>query len=158
LQTFLDKAREVSADAIGMSGLLVKSTLIMRENLEELNDLGLSEFPILLGGAALTRTYVERDLRQIYKGRVFYGKDALDGLNTMDTLMDGKRGGTLDPEFGRALGGRNLPERKSQRAVAVVDVPTRSDVAVDVPVFAPPFLDARVAKGIALDEIAAYVN
>jgi 5-methyltetrahydrofolate--homocysteine methyltransferase len=158
LQTFLDKAREVRADAIGMSGLLVKSTLIMRENLEELNDLGLSDIPVLLGGAALTRTYVERDLRQVYKGRLFYGKDAFEGLNTMDTLMGGKRAGNLDPDFGRALGGRNLPERKSERSDPDVEVPTRSDVAVDVPVFTPPFLGARVAKGIALDDIAAYVN
>jgi 5-methyltetrahydrofolate--homocysteine methyltransferase len=136
----------------------VKSTLIMRENLEELNDIGMSEIPVLLGGAALTRTYVERDLRQVYKGRLFYGKDAFEGLNTMDALMQGKRAGTLDPDFGRALGGRNLPERKSQREAVPVDVPARSDVATDVPVFTPPFLGPRVAKGIALDDIAAYVN
>jgi 5-methyltetrahydrofolate--homocysteine methyltransferase len=158
LQAFLEKAREVEADAIGMSGLLVKSTLIMRENLEELNDLQLSDIPILLGGAALTRTYVERDLRQLYKGRVFYGKDAFEGLNTMDTLMAGKRAGTLDPDFGRALGGRDLPARRSRRAAEAVDVAARSDVALDVPVFTPPFLGGRVAKGMALDDIAAYVN
>ena len=76
----LSKAEEVEADAIGMSGLLVKSTLIMRDNLEELNRLDKSGYPILLGGAALTRTYVEKDLRAIYKGRVFYGKDAFEGL------------------------------------------------------------------------------
>jgi 5-methyltetrahydrofolate--homocysteine methyltransferase len=158
LQTFLDRAKEVDADAIGMSGLLVKSTLIMRENLEELNALGLAEVPVLLGGAALTRTYVERDLREVYQGRVFYGKDAFEGLHTMDVLMEGKRSGTLDPDFGRALGGRDLPARKSQRAHEAVEVPARSDVAIDVPVFTPPFLGPRVAKGIALDEIAAYVN
>ena len=67
-----------------MSGLLVKSTLIMRENLEEMNSRGLAGFPVLLGGAALTRTYVERDLRQVYDGRLFYGKDAFEGLRTMD--------------------------------------------------------------------------
>ena len=70
---------EHNADAIGMSGLLVKSTLIMRENLEELNERGLERIPVLLGGAALTRSYVERDLRQVYKGRLFYGKDAFEG-------------------------------------------------------------------------------
>jgi 5-methyltetrahydrofolate--homocysteine methyltransferase len=158
LQAFLDKAREVDADAIGMSGLLVKSTLIMRENLEELNDLGLSDIPVLLGGAALTRTYVERDLRQVYKGRVFYGKDAFEGLRTMDALMEGKRTGTLDPEFGRALGGRNLPARTRGRADETVEIPARSDVATDVPIFAPPFIGSRMAKGLALDEIAAYIN
>jgi 5-methyltetrahydrofolate--homocysteine methyltransferase len=160
LSAFVEKAREVEADAIGMSGLLVKSTLIMRENLQEMNELGLAEIPVLLGGAALTRTYVERDLREVYEGRLFYGKDAFEGLHTMDQLMDGKRGGTLDPDFGRALGGRNLPPRRSEmeaeRAVTAASV--RSDVARDVEIFAPPFLGSRVAKGIPLDDIAAYVN
>ena len=112
--TIVDKAIEVDADAIGMSGLLVKSTLIMRENLEELNTAGLAEIPVLLGGAALTRNYVERDLREVYDGRLFYGKDAFEGLHTMDTLMEGKRTGVLDPDFGRALGGRELPPRRSE--------------------------------------------
>ena len=157
---FVEKAVEVDADAIGMSGLLVKSTLIMRENLEELNEQGLDRIPVLLGGAALTRTYVERDLRQVYQGRLFYGKDAFEGLRTMDTLMEGKRTGVLDPDFGRALGGRDLPARKSQRDAAAepVEMPARSDVATDVKIFDPPFLGPRVAKGISLDEIASYVN
>jgi 5-methyltetrahydrofolate--homocysteine methyltransferase len=159
LSAFLDKAEEVGADAIGMSGLLVKSTLIMRENLEELNERGLSDTPVLLGGAALTRTYVERDLREIYAGRLFYGKDAFEGLHTMDRLMELKRAGTDDPDFGRVLGGRDIP-RRAQRA-ATVEVSAeliRSDVATDVPVFVPPFLGARVAKGIPLDDIASYLN
>ena len=85
LNDMVQKAREVGADAIGMSGLLVKSTLIMRENLEELNEAGLAaNTPVILGGAALTRTYVERDLREVYDGRVFYGKDAFEGLHTLD--------------------------------------------------------------------------
>ena len=156
----IEKAAEVEADAIGMSGLLVKSTLIMRENLQELNERNLSSIPVLLGGAALTRNYVEVDLRQVYEGRVFYGKDAFEGLRTVDTLMAGKKRGDLDPEFGRALGGRKLPPRKSERDAAAepVDVPERSDVAPDATVFPPPFLGARVAKGIPLDEIAAYIN
>jgi 5-methyltetrahydrofolate--homocysteine methyltransferase len=159
LHDMVEKAVEVKADAIGMSGLLVKSTIIMRENLEELNERGLaSDVPVLLGGAALTRNYVEVDLRQVYDGRVFYGKDAFEGLRTMDTLVQGKRAGSLDPEFGRALGGRKLPPRKSQRLEEAVEVPERSAVAVDVPVFTPPFLGARVAKGVSLDEIAGYVN
>jgi 5-methyltetrahydrofolate--homocysteine methyltransferase len=161
LQAFVDKAKEVEADAIGMSGLLVKSTLIMRENLEELNTLGLAETPVLLGGAALTRTYVERDLRGVYEGRLFYGKDAFEGLRTMDELMEGKRTGALDPDFGRALGGRDLPPRRGRGADAPdddIEIPARSDVATDVPIFTPPFLGARVAKGIGLDEIAGYIN
>src|SRR5918999_4121241 len=158
---FVEAVEEFEADAVGMSGLLVKSTLIMRENLEELNSRGLEHLPVLLGGAALTRNYVERDLREVYKGRLFYGKDAFEGLRTMGTLMEGKRTGSLDPDFGRALEGRVLPPRKSQRAAEEVDpasVPTRSAVAVDNPVFKPPFLGSRVAKGIPLDDIAAYLN
>jgi 5-methyltetrahydrofolate--homocysteine methyltransferase len=159
LQSFVDKAKEVEADAVGMSGLLVKSTLIMRENLEEMNTLGLSETPVLLGGAALTRTYVERDLREVYDGRLFYGKDAFEGLRTMDALMDGKRSGELPAEYGREPVGRDTPSRRQRDAAADDgDLIGRSDVATDVPVFPAPFIGARVAKGIALDEIAAYIN
>jgi 5-methyltetrahydrofolate--homocysteine methyltransferase len=159
ISDMIEKALEVKADAIGMSGLLVKSTIIMRENLEELNTRGLADrVPVLLGGAALTRNYVERDLREVYEGRVFYGKDAFEGLHTMDTLVRGTRDGTIDPAFGREAGGRKLPPRKSQQPDEAVDIPDRSDVAIDVPVFSPPFVGARVAKGISLDEIAAYVN
>ena len=157
----IDKALEVDADAIGMSGLLVKSTIIMRENLEELNTRGLADrVPVLLGGAALTRNYVERDLRGVYDGRVFYGKDAFEGLRTMETLMAGKRSGELDPAFGREAGGRKLPPRKSELDAAepAVEIPARSDVAVDTKVFTPPFVGSRVAKGISLDDIAAYIN
>ncbi|MEZ5170869.1 MAG: methionine synthase [Acidimicrobiia bacterium] len=156
---FVEKVQEVDADAVGMSGLLVKSTLIMRDNLEELNDRGLESVPVLLGGAALTRNYVERDLREVYKGRLFYGKDAFEGLRTMDALVEGKKTGELDPDFGVAPGGRELPARKSQREEPEAPPPgTRSDVATDVPVFDPPFLGSRVAKGVSLDEISAYVN
>ena len=158
------KAQEVKADAIGMSGLLVKSTLIMRENLLELNERGLAaDVPVLLGGAALTRTYVERDLRQVYEGRLFYGKDAFEGLHTMDRLMELKRSGGLadDTAFGIELGGRNLPPRKSQQdaAAEAVDVPARSpEVADDNEVYTPPFLGTQVVKGVAIDDIAAYLN
>jgi 5-methyltetrahydrofolate--homocysteine methyltransferase len=156
----IEKAQEVHADAIGMSGLLVKSTLIMRDNLEELNAQGLAEIPVMLGGAALTRSYVERDLREVYEGRLFYGKDAFEGLHTMDQLMEGKKAGSLDPGFGRELGGRILPPRKSEMEAerAVTAAAVRSDVATDVEIFTPPFLGSRVAKGMPLDDIAAYVN
>ena len=161
LNDMVQKAREVGADAIGMSGLLVKSTLIMRENLEEMNADGLAEMPVILGGAALTRTYVERDLREVYDGRVFYGKDAFEGLHTLDELMTKKRSGQLadDTTFGIELGGRNLPKRAPKQAVDPSTLPARSPaVAADNPVFTPPFLGARVVKGIALDDIAGYIN
>jgi 5-methyltetrahydrofolate--homocysteine methyltransferase len=163
INEMIAKAEEIQADAIGMSGLLVKSTLIMRDNLEELNALGLAtRLPVLLGGAALTRNYVERDLREVYEGRVFYGKDAFEGLHTMDRLMELKRGTGLDsdPDFGRALGGRVLPPRKSERARPQPStIPARSPaVETDNLVFVPPFVGSQVVKGIAIDEVAAYLN
>ncbi len=153
------KAKEVDADAIGMSGLLVKSTLIMRDNLEELNSLGLAELPVLLGGAALTRRYVERDLREVYHGRLFYGRDAFEGLSTLDSLMTMKRSGEWDPDFGRVPTGRVLPERSDAGTEPTAALPRRSpDVTADNEVFTPPFLGSRVVKGIPLDDIAEYVN
>ncbi|MGH9069491.1 MAG: vitamin B12 dependent-methionine synthase activation domain-containing protein, partial [Acidimicrobiales bacterium] len=140
--------------------------------LEELNARGLAETtPVLLGGAALTRTYVERDLRQVYEGRLFYGKDAFEGLRTLDRLMELRRAGAgavgsagdPDPDFGRVLGGRNLPPRRSQvaaaRAATAPAPPTRSpEAAADNQVFTPPFVGSRVARGIPVDDVAAYLN
>ena len=154
----VEKALEVGADAIGMSGLLVKSTLIMRENLQELNQRGLSHIPVVLGGAALTRRYVEHDLRGVYDGRVFYGKDAFEGLRTMDQLMDLKHTGREDPDFGRVPTGRAKPEQSAD-PTGGVPVPARSpSVATDNEIFKPPFLGARVVKGVAVDEIAGWIN
>ncbi len=161
ISEMLAAAEDRKADAIGMSGLLVKSTLIMKENLEELNDRELTHIPVLLGGAALTRSYVERDLREVYRGRVFYGKDAFEGLRTMDRLMELKRSGEDDPAFGREPGGRKLPPRRSQvmAEAGTEGIPPRSpEVAADNPVFVPPFLGSRVAKGVALDDLAGYLN
>ncbi|MGH9030202.1 MAG: vitamin B12 dependent-methionine synthase activation domain-containing protein, partial [Acidimicrobiales bacterium] len=162
ISEMLSAAQEHSADAIGMSGLLVKSTLIMRENLEEMNERKLSHVPVLLGGAALTRNYVERDLRQVYEGRLFYGKDAFEGLRTMDRLAELKRSGEDDPDFGRELGGRKLPPRKSQLDAELPDDSARPahspEVVTDNPVFVPPFTGTRIAKGIALDDVASYLN
>ncbi|HEV3353006.1 MAG TPA: methionine synthase [Acidimicrobiales bacterium] len=153
------KAEEVSADAIGMSGLLVKSTLIMRDNLEELNQRNLSSIPVMLGGAALTRSYVEHDLRQVYEGRLFYGKDAFEGLRTMDRLMEIKKSGVDDPEFGHELSGRSIARRRADEADEPTDIPARSpEVETDNQIFVPPFLGSRVVKGIAVDDVAAYIN
>jgi 5-methyltetrahydrofolate--homocysteine methyltransferase len=158
----IEKASEVGADAIGMSGLLVKSTLIMRDNLEELNDRSLSEIPVLLGGAALTRSYVERDLRDVYEGRLFYGKDAFEGLRVMDRLGEMKRTGDWDEDFGREASESVVPSRiKEQYASDTSDTerPARSpEVVVDNTLFVPPFVGSKVVKGIAIDEIAEYIN
>jgi 5-methyltetrahydrofolate--homocysteine methyltransferase len=162
LTDMLDKAREVNADAIGMSGLLVKSTLIMRDNLLEINQRGLSDIPVILGGAALTRTYVERDLRAEYDGRLFYGKDAFEGLRTMDRLMDLKASAEDDPAYGRELGGRpGVPRRHAapDPEIALAPRPLRApSVRTDTAVPTPPFLGSRIERGVALDDIAGYLN
>ncbi|HUY07581.1 MAG TPA: methionine synthase [Acidimicrobiales bacterium] len=161
INEMLEKAHEVNADVIGMSGLLVKSTLIMRENLEELNRRGDHGIPVLLGGAALTRSYVERDLRGIYKGKVFYGKDAFEGLSTIQRLMEIKESGIDDPDFGTVPSGRVLPKRNSERLAEIdlATLPSRSpEVTLENPVFVPPFVGARVAKGLPLDDIVSYLN
>ncbi|WP_020377152.1 methionine synthase [Candidatus Microthrix parvicella] len=165
----IDKALETKADAIGMSGLLVKSTLVMRDNLLELTSRDLEHIPVMLGGAALTRAYVERDLRENHPGRLFYGKDAFEGLHTMDRLMKIKAEGEQedDKTWGIEPGGREIPglsERMAARAgettvQAPADLPARSpDVATDNHVFMPPFLGTRVIKGIPIDEIATWIN
>jgi 5-methyltetrahydrofolate--homocysteine methyltransferase len=161
----VEKALEVKADAIGMSGLLVKSTLIMRDNLEELNTRELADIPVLLGGAALTRSYVERDLRDVYEGRLFYGKDAFEGLHVMDRLGAIKRGlEDDDPDWGRVASESRVPSRASLGLAEKgdqppADLPSRSpDVVTDNDVFVPPFLGSRVVKGLPIDEIVGYVN
>lgn len=157
IQEMIEKAQDVGADAIGMSGLLVKSTLIMRDNLEELARRGLEKTPVLLGGAALTRKYVEGDLRAAYDGPLFYGKDAFAGLDVMDRIAEIKRTGVSIPDFGRLSTRPVFPERT--RAVVGVVVPSRSpEVVTDNPVFVPPFLGSRVVKGVPLDDVAAFIN
>ena len=159
INEMVSAAEEHRADAIGMSGLLVKSTLIMRENLVELNDRSLSDMPVILGGAALTRTYVERDLREIYEGRLFYGRDAFEGLRTMDRLVELKRSGEEDPAFGREISERNVPRRFQDTDDAPVEgQPARSAIATDNRLFTPPFVGSRIAVGIAIDEVTEYLN
>ncbi len=156
----LGAVQEHRADALGMSGLLVKSTLIMRENLELMNELGMQNVPVLLGGAALTRTYVERDLRTIYNGRVFYGKDAFEGLRVLDRLGEIRRGGEDDPTFGREISEKKVFRRIRGDGDDVANaMSVRSpDVDIDNPLFAPPFLGSRIAKGMSIDEISNYLN
>jgi 5-methyltetrahydrofolate--homocysteine methyltransferase len=161
INEMVNAVEEHKADAIGMSGLLVKSTLIMRENLVELNDRSLSDIPVLLGGAALTRTYVERDLREVYDGRLFYGRDAFEGLRTMDRLVELKKKGEDDPLFGREISEKNVPRRSrldEQETSPVEGQPARADVASDNPLYTPPFVGSRIAVGIPIDDVAEYLN
>ncbi|MGW3688553.1 methionine synthase [Streptomyces sp. NPDC005125] len=158
VSAILEAAQEHRADVIGMSGLLVKSTVIMKENLEELNQRKLAaEYPVILGGAALTRAYVEQDLHEIYEGEVRYARDAFEGLRLMDALIAVKRGvpGATLPELKQ----RRVPKRET--AVLKVDEPeegVRSDVATDNPVPEPPFWGTRVVKGIQLKEYASWLD
>ena len=151
-------AQERAADAIGMSGLLVKSTLVMRDNLIELNERDLSGIPVILGGAALTRTFVERDLREVYQGRLFYGKDAFEGLAVMDKLAKIRSGDLVDDSFGRTIRASSVAKPRLHRERSAGTTERSGSVAGDNPVFSPPFLGTRIVKGIALDDIAEYLN
>ena len=160
IDRMLEAADEHQADAIGMSGLLVKSTIVMRENLEEMNRRGKWHYPVLLGGAALTRRYVEEDLRRIYKGRVFYGQDAFEGLVIMEHLcnpdkpLDTSSLITAAPRPKIADPSELIQEEPAPAAAA----PPRSAVRTDVPVPKPPFIGTRVVENIPLDEIYPYIN
>jgi 5-methyltetrahydrofolate--homocysteine methyltransferase len=158
VSAILEAAQEHRADVIGMSGLLVKSTVIMKENLEELNQRGLSaDFPVILGGAALTRAYVEQDLHEIYEGEVRYARDAFEGLRLMDALIGVKRGvaGAALPELKqRRVAKRERPEPEEEVNLGQV----RSDVATDNPVPTPPFWGSRVVKGIQLADYSAWLD
>jgi 5-methyltetrahydrofolate--homocysteine methyltransferase len=155
VSAILEAAAEHRADVIGMSGLLVKSTVIMKENLQELNQRGMAaDFPVILGGAALTRAYVEQDLHEIYEGEVRYARDAFEGLRLMDALIAVKRGvpgATLPP-----LKQRRVPKRE-----LVLEEPQdigRSDVTTGNPVPTPPFKGTRVVKGIQFKEYASWLD
>jgi 5-methyltetrahydrofolate--homocysteine methyltransferase len=156
INQIIDGALESNADAIGMSGLLVKSTVIMKENLQEITSRGLDQkWPIVLGGAALTRAYVEQDLAALFPGEVRYARDAFEGLRLMDSIMAVKRG-----EPGAALPA--LRERKvANTRVKSEDLPIdtrRSDVALDVDIPTPPFFGSRVVKGIQLSDYAGMLD
>ena len=153
-------AEENEVDAIGMSGLLVKSTVVMKENLEELNSRGYAaRWPILLGGAALTRAYVENDLAEIYEGEVRYARDAFEGLRLMDAVAKARTSPDLTPSD-------TLPELRKRRVrkghteiddSALSDT-TRSDVATDNSIPTPPFWGSRLVKGVAQADFVAYLD
>lgn len=158
INQIIDAAAENNVDVVGMSGLLVKSTVIMKENLEELNTRGLSDrWPVILGGAALTRSFVEVDLANVFPGTVRYAKDAFEGLKLMDSMMGMKRG----------VPGAELPalrERKTVRTRGVINegdliVDTeRSDVAANNSLPSPPFYGSKVVKGIALADYLGMLD
>src|SRR5256885_11167191 len=167
-----------------MSGLLVKSTLIMKENLEVMNERNIN-VPVVLGGAALTRRYVEDDLKSLYKGTLFCARDAFAGLHTMDKLMAGiSRNGGERPQLAGGTQASSLPApsevieeveelvgedaklgiRKSARPRAVTRMSgdtthtNRSDVQREVAIPQPPFLGSRVVDDIPLQDVFAFIN
>ena len=152
INQIIDSATESQVDVIGMSGLLVKSTVIMKENLEEISNRGLAtKWPIILGGAALTRSFVEQDLAGNFDGTVRYAKDAFEGLSLMDSMMAIKRGDTsvtLPP-----LRERKTVNTRTNRAPNL-DV-TRSDVSDTNELPKAPFYGSKIVKGIPL---ASYLN
>jgi len=159
ISSIVTAAEDNDADVIGMSGLLVKSTVVMRDNLAELNSRDLAgRWPVLLGGAALTRAYVEQDLAALFDGQVRYARDAFEGLRLMDAMMAVKRG----------VPGARLPELRTRkvraRPAAGADQRTeaedqaRSDINTDGPVPEAPFLGTEVIKGIPLADYAAYLD
>jgi 5-methyltetrahydrofolate--homocysteine methyltransferase len=152
INQIIDAATESEADVIGMSGLLVKSTVIMRENLEEISSRGLAEkWPVILGGAALTRSFVEQDLAGEFSGEVRYAKDAFEGLRLMDAMMGVKRGvpgASLPP-----LKERKTPNSRLNKE-ANLDT-SRSDVAINNSLPVPPFYGSKVVKGI---QLASYLE
>ncbi len=163
--------KETGADAIGLSGLLVKSVNVMEDNLKELANQGLAP-KVLLGGAALTRHYAEGYLRSTYGDHVYYGKDAFEGLRIMDLVANDALS-TVDQEIAERLSKRSEAERvvaasRAKQAAAQdefaetkrtgVAVTDRSDVSTDIDVPAAPFFGTRVVEGIDLDDVYPFIN
>lgn len=175
IESILEAAKKHEADAIGLSGLLVKSTLVMRDNLQELNRLGIT-IPVILGGAALTRKYVEHDLRGIYQGPLFYGKDAFEGLKVMDHVCTGRTqtllletGATQEQAAVLCGGGRPTtppllaaerrgPAGEIESAQPSTLAYAASAIRRDVPVPHAPFLGTRLVTDIPLDEVLPYID
>ena len=174
VDAMISALKQHNADAIGMSGLLVKSTVIMKEDLVTLNERGLNP-PIILGGAALNRRYVEQDLRAIYKGEVFYGEDAFEGLRVMDELARRKKYnvGRASPAIAKVAEGRTgrgigdtggtatltPPRSRTTPRSSRADLPPRSPSlpkAPDRP--APQFIGSKVRTDFDMNEVFKFVN
>ncbi|MGD9680430.1 MAG: vitamin B12 dependent-methionine synthase activation domain-containing protein, partial [Candidatus Obscuribacterales bacterium] len=186
IENIIAAALESKATCIGMSGLLVKSTVIMKDNLDVLNQRGI-HLPVILGGAALTRRYVENDCRKIYEGLLFYGQDAFDDLRIMESLarLRDKGRSLTDLSEAEVLGieeaiaeteasvpviestpapaparetGRNGDEINGGDSSGTTSDFTRSDVARSVDIPSPPFWGSKVVEDIDLAEALEYLN
>jgi len=157
------KLRETGADVIGLSGLLVKSVTVMQENLHELNSQQI-DIPVILGGAALARHYCEGELRNVYNGQVYYGRDAFDGLRTMSYLVEGKSG-ELNTEIQERLDKRTQVEERVQAArseaaktPSAVTVTKRAEPITDTDIPVAPFWGDRVVELVNLQDVFPYIN
>jgi 5-methyltetrahydrofolate--homocysteine methyltransferase len=181
IENILQAHDEHKADAIGMSGLLVKSTLVMKENLELMNERGI-KVPVVLGGAALNRRYVDDDLKPLYKGQLFYARDAFAGLHTMDKLAGANGESVIADELAKgvaaAAGDNGEPEdiedlvgeeaklgirkpltpRGAKKSAGDTTHTTRSEVSSDVRIPQAPFYGSRIVEDISLDDVFFFVN
>jgi len=176
IEHILEVATEHKPDAIGLSGLLVKSTVVMRENLEEMNRRDIKT-PVILGGAALTRSYVEDDCRRIYNGSLYYAKDAFEGLDVVGKVMNGdgkpepkeKRSKSRDERAMEALEVASVAVSTAADAVAaakngrpapegVEATVARAEIPRDIKYPKAPFLGARVVEEINLQSVLPFIN
>jgi 5-methyltetrahydrofolate--homocysteine methyltransferase len=173
IEAILQAYNEHGADAIGMSGLLVKSTLIMKENLELMNERGV-KVPVVLGGAALTRRYVEEDLKPLYHGQLFYARDAFAGLHTMDQVVEDSEQEQKQQEAGAVLTAdiaedtEDLIGEEAKLGIRKTARPrkgggdtthtVRSDVSREVPIPQPPFYGSRVVENVSLADVFSFIN
>lgn len=150
IDAILQSAQTHQADAIGLSGLLVKSTLVMKEDLEEMNQRGCS-IPVICGGAALTRKYVEETLTNLYKGKVFYAQDAFSGLHIMDDLKNPNRPKIVPKE-------NHEGQKSNPTLITEKNVTKRSNIISNNPIPAPPFWGYKILKNISVQQIFPYIN
>ena len=160
VESMIHAAKEHHADAIGMSGLLVKSTLVMKENLEVLNEQHI-KVPVILGGAALTRRYVEQDLKFVYKGQVFYANDAFDGLRFMEEIKNGKYSEDHITNSSETESEDFLIGSEAKIAMMLAEnhkISRRSKINRDVIIPKPTFWGSKVVTDISLEEIFPFIN
>lgn len=171
VENIIDAYEEHRPDCIAMSGLLVKSTAFMKDNLATFNERGIS-VPVILGGAALTPKFVHNDCQAVYQGRVIYGKDAFADLNFMDKLMPAKAAGLWDDATGfqgdlaeaqpAAIAEEPAPEKVSADPAepAIADTQRSEAVTLELDRPVPPFWGTRILKGdeIPLADVFNYLD
>lgn len=170
IDTMLRAAEEHKADAIGMSGLLVKSTIVMKENLEVMEERDL-HIPIVLGGAALTRRYVEQELRQVYSGSVEYANDAFDGLRFMEKVLRSRPESAQAESDSRLAVSQATPniaaenedhptgfEAKIALSLEVIVVGSANTIQPAQQIPHPPFFGMRMEDDISLEAIYPFIN